>query len=93
MQEPDRVVLDTNVLISAALSSLGKPFASLAWVRRNAYLSRRDHGEELFHASRTSPAVGVPRPGRVAEFLAALSEEAKIVEVTGQLKVCRDPDH
>ena len=40
----DRVVLDTNVLISAALSSLGKPFASLAWVRRNATLVSPRHG-------------------------------------------------
>lgn len=28
----DRVVLDSNVLISAVISPLGKPFACLAWV-------------------------------------------------------------
>jgi predicted nucleic acid-binding protein len=28
----ERVVLDTNVLISAILSPLGKPFACLRWV-------------------------------------------------------------
>ena len=34
----ERVVLDTNVLISAALSPHGKPFACLSWVLDNATL-------------------------------------------------------
>jgi predicted nucleic acid-binding protein len=34
----ERVILDTNVLISAALSPLGKPFACLSWVLDNATL-------------------------------------------------------
>jgi putative PIN family toxin of toxin-antitoxin system len=88
----DRVVLDTNVLISAALSSLGKPFASLAWVRRNAMLvSSKGLVEEL------STRLARPRfsayldPAEVAEFLAAISEKVEIVEIGGQLNVCRDP--
>jgi putative PIN family toxin of toxin-antitoxin system len=34
----ERVVLDTNVLISAALLSHGKPFACLSWVLEHATL-------------------------------------------------------
>ena len=34
----ERVVLDTNVLISTVLSPLGKPFACLGWVLDNATL-------------------------------------------------------
>jgi putative PIN family toxin of toxin-antitoxin system len=34
----ERVVIDTNVLISAVLSPLGKPFACLHWVLDNATL-------------------------------------------------------
>ena len=34
----ERVVLDTNALISAALYPLGKPFACLSWVLDNAAL-------------------------------------------------------
>jgi putative PIN family toxin of toxin-antitoxin system len=34
----ERVVLDTNVLISAFLSPVGKPFACLSWVLANATL-------------------------------------------------------
>ena len=34
----ERVVIDTNVLISAVLSPLGKPFACLGWVLDNATL-------------------------------------------------------
>ena len=44
----ERVVLDTNVLISAALSPLGKPFACLRWVLDNAtLLVSRELFEEL----------------------------------------------
>jgi putative PIN family toxin of toxin-antitoxin system len=44
----ERVVLDTNVLISAALSPLGKPFACLSWVLDHAaLLTSRELLEEL----------------------------------------------
>lgn len=34
----ERVVLDSNVLISAAISPLGKPYACLDWILDNAIL-------------------------------------------------------
>jgi predicted nucleic acid-binding protein len=34
----ERVVIDTNVLISAVLSPLGKPFSCLRWLLDNATL-------------------------------------------------------
>jgi len=34
----ERVVLDSNVLISALISPLGKPFACFSWVLDNATL-------------------------------------------------------
>lgn len=51
MTEPmraDRVVLDSNVLISAVISPLGKPFACLAWVHDHATLiASRDLIDEV----------------------------------------------
>ena len=38
----ERVVIDTNVLISAVLSPLGKPFACLHWVLDHATLTADD---------------------------------------------------
>jgi len=44
----NRVVLDTNVFISALLSSSGKPFASLSWALDNAtILASRELISEL----------------------------------------------
>lgn len=89
----DRVVLDTNVLISAALSSQGKLFASLAWVRQNAVLvSSRRLLEELTTRLARPRLAAYLDPAEVTEFLAAVAEKAEMVEITGELKVCRDPD-
>ena len=89
----DRVVLDTNVLISAALSSLGKPFASLTWVRENAVLvSSKQLLEELSTRLARPKFKAYLEPAELAEFLAAISEKAEIVDLAGELKVCRDPD-
>lgn len=89
----DRVVLDTNVLISAALSSLGKPFASLAWVRRNAVLvSSLQLVEEVRTRLARPKFAKYLAPDEIAAFLAILSQEAELVDITGELKACRDPD-
>jgi predicted nucleic acid-binding protein len=63
----ERVVLDTNVLISAVLSPLGKPFARLSWALDNAVLIV---SPELFDELETSATFA----GRSAAgtFLASL---------------------
>ena len=89
----DRVVLDSNVLISAVISPLGKPFACLTWVLDHATLiaSREliDEVETRLARPKFAKYVDV---GRRRAFVADLTLSAVLVELTGQLKVCRDPD-
>jgi len=86
-------VLDTNVLISAALSRLGKPFACLDWTLDNATLIvSRELLEELeTRLARPKFSKYVDDAGRRA-FVAALGLIAIQVELSGAVKVCRDPD-
>jgi putative PIN family toxin of toxin-antitoxin system len=89
----ERVVLDTNVMISAFLSPLGKPFACLRWALDNATLIV---SRELLEEVETRLA----RPkfnkyldaSRRRAVVADLALSAVQVELRGIVKVCRDPD-
>jgi uncharacterized protein len=89
----ERIVLDTNVLISAVLSPLGKPFACLRWALDNATLIV---SIELLDELETRLA----RPkfkkyvdeSRRRAFVADLALSAVQVELSGMVRVCRDPD-
>ena len=89
----ERVVLDTNVLISAALSPHGKPFACLSWVLDNATLLT---SQELLTELETR--LGRPKftkyvdEARRRAFVADLALSTVLVEVRGVVKLCRDPD-
>ncbi len=89
----ERVVLDTNVLISAVLSPLGKPFACLSWVLDNATLivSRELLDEVETRLARPKFNKYVDDSRRRA-FVADLALSAVQVELSGMLRVCRDPD-
>jgi putative PIN family toxin of toxin-antitoxin system len=89
----ERVVLDTNVLISAVLSPLGKPFACLNWVIENATLivSRKllEELETRLARPKFSKYVDLARR---RSFVTDLALSAVQVELSGMLRVCRDPD-
>ena len=74
----ERVVLDTNVLISAALRRSGRPRAVVEAV-----------GEERFHRPKFDRYVG--REGR-AVYLAQLEAVSEWVSIAGAKLGCRDPD-
>jgi len=87
------VVLDTNVLISAALSSRGNPFACLSWVLDNAALiASKPLLDEL--------DIRLARPkfkrylddARRRSFIADLALSCVRVESRGLIRICRDPD-
>ena len=89
----ERAVLDTNVLISAALSPLGKSFACLSWVLDNATLlvSRELLDELETRLARPKFRKYVDASRRRA-FVADLALAAMQVELSGLVRVCRDPD-
>jgi putative PIN family toxin of toxin-antitoxin system len=89
----ERVVLDTNVLISAALFRLGKPFACLDWVLENATLIvSRELLEELETRLARRKFSKYVDDARRRAFVADLGLSAIQVELSGAVKVCRDPD-
>jgi len=89
----ERVVLDTNVLISAILSPLGKPFACLKWVLDNATLiTSRGLLEELETRLARRKFAKYLDASRRRAFVADLTLVAVQVELRGLVHVCRDPD-
>ena len=89
----ERVVLDSNVLISAAISAHGKPFACLSWVIDNAkQIAASELIEEVeTRLARQKFAKYVDQTRRRA-FIADLRLSIVLVELTGTWKACRDPD-
>ena len=89
----ERVVLDTNVLISAVLSPLGKPFACLDWVLDNASLIvSRELLEELETRLARPKFSKYVDDARRRAFVADLGLSTVQVELSGAVTVCRDPD-
>ena len=90
----DRVVLDTNVLISAALRREGPPRAVVNAVRsENGVLLFSDETFEELRSRFFRPKFDryASREGR-AVFLAQLKAVSEWVSITGAKLGCRDPD-
>ena len=89
----DRIVFDTNVLISAALSDLGKPSLSVRWARVNATTLM---SKELLDETRSR----LLRPRfrkyvsilEVEIFLDVLMATSVFVALSRAIKICRDPN-
>ena len=90
----ERVVIDTNVLISAALRTEGSPRAAVEEVRSvNGVLLFSDEtsGELRSRLFRPKFDRYVEREGR-AVYLAQLEAVSEWVAITGAKLGCRDPD-
>jgi uncharacterized protein len=89
----ERVVLDTNVLISAILSPLGKPSLCLNWVLDNATLiASRELLEELETRLARRKFTKYLDESKRRAFVTDLTLVAVQVELPGLVRVCRDPD-
>jgi putative PIN family toxin of toxin-antitoxin system len=89
----ERVVLDTNVLISAALLATGNPFAVLTHVLGTGVLIFSDETFEEVATRLMHPKFDryVSESARQA-FLVDLTAVAEWTAITGAVHVCRDPD-
>jgi uncharacterized protein len=89
----ERVVLDTSILISAALSASGKPAAVLDHVLANATLIL---SAEIFHE--LTRKVLEPKFDKYlrgndrADLLTKLAATAEWTEIDERVTVCRDPN-
>ena len=93
MTPEPRVVLDTNVLISAALSPNGKPRRVLDWVAEYGVILSSDETlaelEISIQRPKFDPYVEADERDDYIEWLNARTHA---VEIGEQIQACRDPD-
>jgi uncharacterized protein len=87
-----RVVIDTNIVMSAAMFEDSVPFQALFFVAREGrILLSQETEEELKEVIRRKKFDKyVPEEERL-EFLGRLLEDTELVRVTEQIHECRDP--
>lgn len=89
----ERVVLDTNVLISAALLPSSKPFEVFQQVLDSGILIFSNETFEEITTSLMRPKLErYVRKSTRERFLADISAVAEWTAITGALHYCRDPD-
>ncbi len=91
-----RAGVDTNVWVSGALNPSGGPAEVRRALERGDFtlVTSRPMLEELAEVlarPRIADKYGI-RPEDIAELVALLVEKANIVEVSGSVRLCRDPD-
>lgn len=88
-----RVVLDTNVLISASIQPRGLPAQCLFWIYDNAELIASEQLLTEFESRLARPkfAKYISESQRHSVFQDVV-RVALLVQLTGTLKACRDPD-
>lgn len=88
----ERVVLDTNILVSAVLTP-GRPFVVLEWVLANGTLIFSDPTfDELATRLGKSKFDRYISQQRRRELLADLEAAAEWTSISGALQACRDAD-
>jgi len=91
-----RAVVDTNVWVSAVLSSAGPPAAVRAALERRRFTLVTSEPllaeiAEVLARPRFGERYGVTAAD-ASELVALLREQAELVQVTGAMQLCRDPD-
>lgn len=88
-----RVVVDTNVLISAALSLEGSSRKALDWIAENAVLlSSGTTLEEFVSRMRRPKFEPYVNPEDREAYIEWIVRHSEPVEVTKEIQACRDPD-
>jgi uncharacterized protein len=86
-----RIVVDTNVLVSAALKDSSWPAAMVRWLgHHGGLLKSRDTEEELFavlQRPRIAPKIAPLFLGNMRHMFA----EAELVTIAERVAACRDP--
>lgn len=86
-----RIVLDTNVLISAALKRQSTPgMAALIVERRGVLLKSSVTEQQLFEVA-TRPYLAPLIDAETQDWLKKLLASAELIAITERIAVCRDP--
>jgi putative PIN family toxin of toxin-antitoxin system len=91
-----RVVVDTNVTVSAVINRVGFPARVMAAFAAGRFtlVTSEPLLEELavkLCLPRIQRRTGLS-PDQVTDLIDSMRELAEVVEVTGEVKLCRDPD-
>jgi putative PIN family toxin of toxin-antitoxin system len=88
----EAVVLDTNVVVSAALSASGKPFAVLIWCGRRNLIATSDTMLAELASSFAKPRIAKRcSPRDIEVILSVLRRGCRIFTPAPMPPVCRDP--
>jgi uncharacterized protein len=86
-----RIVVDTNVFVSAVLKSASLPFVVVRWIDRNGGLLKSAATEqELPHVLECPHIAAVTIPS-FRDDLAKMLAGAELVTLTERIAACRDP--
>ena len=86
-----RVVIDTNVFVSAVLKANSLPFFVVRWINRNGGLLKSTATEQELLAVLQRPYVARVTIPSFREGLVRLLASAELVTITERLAACRDP--
>ena len=87
-----RVVVDTNVIVSAAIKARSPPFDVLRWIIANGDLLVSEATErEVLLVLQRPRLVAIVRPD-FGPLLRTLFALAQTVDIKERIAVCRDPD-
>ena len=88
-----RVVLDTNILISAALKADSAPRLAFRWTTQHGILLKSsDTEEELYRTLRKPKLSSLFVASDFLDRLDRVMKEAELVEIVEKIRACRDPD-
>lgn len=86
-----RVVLDTNIFVSAVLKANSLPFHVIRWVDHHGGLLKSAATEQEILNVLARPHIAVVTIASYRAGLAALLAKAELVEITERIVACRDP--
>jgi uncharacterized protein len=86
-----RVVLDTNVFVSAVLKTNSLPFIAVRWVERHGGLLKSAATEHELLGVLARPYIASVMLPSFRQDLAALLARAELVPIAELIAVCRDP--
>jgi len=86
-----RVVIDTNVLISAALKQASMPARAVAVAEQRAVILKSRATERQVAEVLGRPKLSTLIPAGSAHRVRRLMEQAEVVEISTRVQACRDP--
>jgi len=86
-----RIVVDTNVFVSAVLKSASLPFVVVRWIDQNGGLLKSAATEQELLGVLQRPHIAAVTSPAFRDGLAKMLADAELVTITERIAACRDP--